>query len=218
MTRRRRRVPRLGLLAWVVVVLVATGLVALWDSDQPESESLGQETSSHPTEQPRSAAPGQRHRTLAPVALEIPEINVATRLERLGVKPDRTVDVPVDPDNAGWFRLGPKPGQLGSSVILGHVDSVAGPAVFARLGELDRGDAVMIGRADGSVVEFVVKRAVTYPNAEFPAQRVYAAQGVRRLNLVTCTGEYDADRGGYQSNLVVYTERAENGDTAGLGA
>jgi sortase (surface protein transpeptidase) len=95
-------------------------------------------------------------------------------------------------------------------VILGHVDSAQGPAVFARLEELQRGDSVEVSRADGSVVSFVVKKSLTYLIGHFPAQRVYASPRGRRLNLVTCDGAYDADHGGYQANLVVYTQRASN--------
>ncbi len=141
------------------------------------------------------------------MALEIPTIDVSTPLVRLGLAPDRTVEVPIDPDQAGWFDLGAFPGKPGSSVVLGHVDSAEGPAVFARLGELLPGDSVMVRRANGSVLEFSVVKAVLYPNADFPAVRVYAAQSLRRLNLVTCAGSFDANRGGYQSNLVVYTRR-----------
>lgn len=148
-----------------------------------------------------------------PVALEIPAIDVSTPLMRLGLAPDHTVEVPTDADLAGWYRRGTPPGQAGSAVILGHVDSVDGPAVFARLGELQPGDSVQVSRADGSVVTFVVLKSATYLNADFPARRVYAAQGLRRLNLVTCGGDYDADRGGYQSNLVVYTRLARSGHT-----
>lgn len=90
-------------------------------------------------------------------------------------------------------------------MILGHVDSLQGPGVFARLQELRPGDAVTIERADGSTARFVVIETMLYENADFPAERVYAAQDGRRLNLVTCGGAYDSTRGGYQSNLVVYT-------------
>ena len=139
--------------------------------------------------------------------LEIDTIAVSTSLVKLGLMPDRTVEVPSNADLAGWFRRGPKPGRRGSAVILGHVDSVEGPAVFARLQELRPGDLVQVERADGSTVRFEVRRSVTYANDKFPANRVYGAQGARRLNLVTCGGVYDASRGGYQSNLVVYTRR-----------
>jgi sortase (surface protein transpeptidase) len=139
--------------------------------------------------------------------LDIPAIDVSTPLVRLGLEPDRTVEVPSDPDRAGWFRRGPPPGRPGSSVILGHVDSVDGPAVFARLAELRPGESVTVTRADGSVVRFVVLKTATYTHAEFPADRVYAARGLRRLNLITCGGSYDAELGGYQANVVVYTRR-----------
>ncbi len=145
---------------------------------------------------------------VAPARLEIPTIDLVTPLVRLGLMPDRTVEVPSNPDRAGWFRPGTVPGGRGSAVILGHVDSVHGPAVFARLQELQPGDLVAVDRADGSTVEFVVKQVVLYANADFPAHQVYAAPSGRRLNLVTCGGIYDADRGGYQSNLVVYTRLA----------
>lgn len=156
---------------------------------------------------PAAATPQAHPDGIVPVALEIPTIDVSTPLVRLGLAPDRTVEVPIDPDQAGWFDLGAFPGKAGSSVVLGHLDSAEGPAVFARLGELLPGDSVMVRRANGSVLEFSVVKAVLYPNADFPAVRVYAAQSLRRLNLVTCGGAFDADRGGYQSNLVVYTRR-----------
>jgi hypothetical protein len=58
-------------------------------------------------------------------------------------------------------------------VILGHVDSKGGPAVFFRLRELRRGDAVTIARADGSSVRFIVQRTEWYPKDRFPTEGVY---------------------------------------------
>ena len=138
-----------------------------------------------------------------PVRLLIPDLQLDTRLITLGVRPDRTVEVPSDPDRAGWFRRGPTPGSMGSSVILGHVDSVAGPAVFAGLSSLTAGARVAVRMDDGSVVTFAVRSVRTYANEAFPAFKVYGSHGRRELNLVTCGGVYDASRGGWQSNVVV---------------
>jgi LPXTG-site transpeptidase (sortase) family protein len=138
-----------------------------------------------------------------PELLRIPSLELTTRLVELGLQPDGSVEVPTNPALAGWFRRGPPPGSPGSSVILGHVDSLQGPAVFARLGELRRGDAVVVQLEDGSTVRFSVYSVRTYPNADFPAQQVYGRHGRRELNLVTCGGDYDASRGGYQANVVV---------------
>lgn len=132
---------------------------------------------------------------------------MSTRLVRLGLQPDHTVEVPRDPALAGWFEPGPAPGQPGAAVVLGHVDSVDGPAVFSRLAELRPGDVIRVRLSDGTVARFVVRHVATYANADFPAAKVYAGDANhRRLNLVTCGGWYDADRGGWQANVVVFSE------------
>jgi sortase (surface protein transpeptidase) len=142
-----------------------------------------------------------------PVQLSIPAIGVSKRLLRLGLRRDGTVEVPASGDASfpGWFRLGPVPGQVGSAVILGHVDSVRGPAVFYELRSLARGNRVDVRLEDGAVVHFEVQKVATYPNADFPARKVYASRGARALNLVTCGGTYEKENGGYQSNVVVFT-------------
>lgn len=207
--------------SWIAVLLVAIcttlGGVLLGvglgrGTHQPASSTdnpTGGSVTKTDTPAPTTRATTERPQpVLSPIHLEIPAIDVATTLVRLGLMPDRTVEVPSNPDQAGWFHRGPAPGQRGSAVILGHVDSSQGPAVFARLRELEPGDRVRVDRADGSAATFVVRKAVLYANEDFPARGVYAARDGRRLNLVTCGGSYDATRGGYQSNLVVYTHRA----------
>jgi hypothetical protein len=142
-----------------------------------------------------------------PVRLSVPANGVSQRLLRLGLHHDHTVEVPAPSDAAypGWFRLGPTPGQVGSSVILGHVDSLQGPAVFYRLRFLRPGNHVDVRLRNGAVAHFAVQRVATYPNAAFPARKVYGSPGYAALNLVTCGGAYERAHGGYQSNVVVYT-------------
>jgi sortase (surface protein transpeptidase) len=139
-----------------------------------------------------------------PVELSIPRIDVRTRLMGLGLEKDGSVEVPENAAVAGWFRRGPPPGSRGSSVILGHVDSPTGPAVFYRLRELRPGDRMAVRLDDGTLARFRVRAVETYANEDFPAQKVYGRQGRSQLNLVTCGGDYDAAQGGYQSNVVVY--------------
>jgi hypothetical protein len=142
----------------------------------------------------------------APVELRIPAIGLEVGLSQLGLNPDRTVEVPTDYAQAGWFRLGPTPGQRGSAVVLGHVDSYRGPAVFFRLRALRPGDQVQVGLADGTVARFAVRAVETYLKREFPARRVYGDSGGRSLQLVTCGGDFDRTARSYLSNVVVYTE------------
>jgi sortase (surface protein transpeptidase) len=142
--------------------------------------------------------------TPLPVRVDIPSIGVASSLDRLGRAPDRTVQVPGDWDVAGWYAAGPRPGDPGSAVILGHVDSKRGPAVFYRLHQLRRGDAITITRADGSSVRFVVERIEQYPKDRFPTDAVYYPTLTPALRLVTCGGQFDHATGHYRSNVIVF--------------
>ncbi len=206
--------------AAVLLVLVAVGCLAWWADEPPEVTAsrfssvsrspsiLGTATTAPVTPLTQQGdSPGVRNRVARPVRLNIPAIGVSTRLVRLGLQGNGAVQVPGNPDVAGWFRLGPPPGGVGSSVILGHVDSTAGPAVFANLGHLRFGQRVRVLRTDGSTVIFRVVKVVAYPNARFPAHKIYGRLHGRRLNLVTCGGAYDNSKGGYQSNVVVYTRQ-----------
>jgi hypothetical protein len=101
--------------------------------------------------------------TPVPVRLRIPKIQVTTFPEPLGRAPDGTLEVPTAFDLAGWYAPGPRPGDPGSAVIFGQVDSNRGPAVFYRLRELRPGDQPTLTGADGSSVRFVVQRTQQYP-------------------------------------------------------
>ena len=141
----------------------------------------------------------------APVSLRIPAIGLAVAVSQLGLNQDGTVQVPTDFQEPGWFRLGPTPGQIGSAVILGHVDSYQGPAVFFQLKSLKAGDPVEVTLADGVSVNFVVSSIATYLKSQFPDQQVYGPHGYGALQLVTCGGAFDTTTKGYLSNVVVYT-------------
>jgi sortase (surface protein transpeptidase) len=142
--------------------------------------------------------------TPVPVRIEIPAIGVTSSLDRLGRAPDKTVQVPSRWEVAGWYTPGTRPGDPGSAVILGHVDSRSGPAVFYRLRELRRGDLVEVARADGSTVRFAVQRTEQYDKRRFPTDEVYYPTLTPALRLVTCGGEFDATAGHYRSNIIVF--------------
>jgi len=141
-----------------------------------------------------------------PVMLRVPAIGLAVYLgSSLGLSLDGSVQVPAGTEQPAWFRLGPTPGQIGSAVILGHVDSTAGPGVFFELRTLAAGDVVDVGLSDGVTAQFTVNSVAMYSKVEFPAQRVYGSHGSSALQLVTCGGVFDHQTGGYLSNIVVYT-------------
>jgi sortase (surface protein transpeptidase) len=144
------------------------------------------------------------HATPAPTFVRIPRIGVASPLDQLGRARDGTVEAPSRWQVAGWYDGGPRPGEPGSAVIMGHVDSTGGPAVFYRLRELRRGDQVEVRRADGSWVRFVVQRIAQYPKRWFPTDEVYYPTLTPALRLVTCGGQFDFSTGHYRSNVIAF--------------
>jgi sortase (surface protein transpeptidase) len=203
MTRGRRRL--------AAAAAVAALLVGCSGSDARQAQPPSATTSPTPDQAAggADAADGFRsvrdyRATPVPVRVEIPKIGVASSLDRLGRAPDGTVQEPTRWAVAGWYAAGTRPGDPGSAVILGHVDSKRGPAVFFRLRELRQGDRVAIGRADGSTVRFVVQRTEQYPKDRFPTDEVYYPTLTPALRLVTCGGEFDATTGRYRSNVIVF--------------
>lgn len=142
----------------------------------------------------------------APVRLRIPALGISTSLQPLGRNPDGTVAVPTNPDVAGWFAGGPRPGQPGPAVILGHVDSTDGPAVFFDLARLPRGAAVVVDLADGRSTRFRVVGLVQVPKSRFPTDLVYSPTLQPSLRLVTCGGSFDYAVHHYRDNVIVYAD------------
>ena len=211
MTRRRHRPA--GSAAVVALLLLLPGLLA--GCDRPRARYAGIASTVSTREQSGADAVRDFHSvrgyrpTAVPVRLQIPAIGVDTGLLRLGKAKDGTVDVPSGPhrwEEAGWYagEGGTRPGDPGSAVILGHVDSTSGPAVFYRVRELRRGDQVKVVTADGSVVRFSVDRVEQYPKTRFPTADVYYPTLTPKLRLVTCGGSFDRASHHYRSNVIAF--------------
>ena len=204
-TRGRGRWALAAALGLVAVILGAAGWMGLTPPPKSPTRAAPVIATTVPV------AGGAVPEAARPTHLRIPAIGVSATVTSLGIHADRTVEVPADPDQAGWYRLGSHPGEAGSAVILGHVDSTHGPAVFYRLRSLTRGDGIAVRASDGSVTQFKVTSISTYANADFPAQEVYRSTGRPGLALVTCGGRYDAAHGGYQANVVVFADLVSTG-------
>jgi Sortase domain len=142
-----------------------------------------------------------------PVAVSIPAIGVKSKLLHLGLNKDGTIQVPdlnTSANEAAWYKYSATPGQIGTSVIEGHVDSYGGPAVFYRLGALRPGNRVSVTLADGITAVFRVTGVREYAKDKYPANTIYAPANFAALRLITCGGGFDAATGHYLSSVVVY--------------
>jgi sortase (surface protein transpeptidase) len=154
-----------------------------------------------PTFESYEEAPTQR---AEPVRLRIPSLGVDAPVGPVGTLPDRSVEVPERWEEVGWYDGGARPGEDGPAVLLGHVDSKAGPAVFVRLPQVELGAVVEVLAADGGVTRFAVDRLEQHPKTRFPTEAVYLPVLRPELRLVTCGGAFDRATGHYVDNIVVY--------------
>jgi hypothetical protein len=200
------RVPRLvrgaGVIAELIVLAALVARMAITPGPSRPTVAV-------PPTAPRASAGQPAQPALPrskPMRVSIPAIDAVSSLMALQLNPDRTIQVPPlsNPMQAGWYSLGPTPGEAGSSVILGHVDGHNEPGIFFRLRELQPGNPVLVTREDGTTARFVVYGTEQVPKDDFPTEKVYGATARPELRLITCGGYFDRQSGNYRDNLIVF--------------
>ncbi|GAA2441326.1 hypothetical protein GCM10010388_33040 [Streptomyces mauvecolor] len=142
-----------------------------------------------------------------PVRVRIPAAGVdASPVLDLGPAADGTVEVPsvADADKIGWYDKGVAPGQTGPAVLIGHFDTVKGPAVLKNVSKVKVGDLISVARADGKTAEFKVRALEQVDKSAFPTQKVYGNTDRPELRVITCGGELT---GGHRpDNIILYAD------------
>ena len=154
---------------------------------------------------------GPSLRRSLPVAVDIPAIGVHARVLHLGLTAKGAIQVPslfTRSGEAAWYKYSATPGQIGASIMEGHVDNVRGPAVFYRLGALRPGDRIDVRLADGITAVFRVTGVRQYRKARFPAKTVYGATRFAALHLITCGGTFNYATRNYLDSTVVFASLA----------
>lgn len=141
-----------------------------------------------------------------PKRLQISSINVDAHVESVGVTAAGAMDIPVDPENAAWYNLGPRPGEKGSAVIDGHLDKEdQSLAVFGKLSEVKIGDIVTVLDDQDQILNFKVKEVRMY-KADDDTNEIFNKNNGIFLNLITCAGQWDFGKQDYSQRRVVFTE------------
>jgi LPXTG-site transpeptidase (sortase) family protein len=143
-----------------------------------------------------------------PIRLKIPKLNIDTPIEQVGIAPDGSMDVPKKPDDTAWFNLGPRPGEIGSAVIDGHSGWKNNrPAIFDNLSKLKKGDKIYVEDTNKTTVIFVITDFQIY-DSKTNAQKVFSSNdGKIHLNLITCTGAWNAVAETHSDRLIVFAEK-----------
>ena len=180
-------------------VVIAVALLAQQHAPAPAASAAGTTGAGGVTGPTLHASP--------PVSVTIPAIGVQSRLLHLGVNEDGTMQVPsltTSANEAAWYKYSVSPGQAGTAVLEGHVDSYRGPAVFFRLGALRPGNQIDVTLADGITAVFRVTGVREYTKDKFPANIIYAPSDYAALRVITCGGDFDSATGHYLSSVVVF--------------
>jgi LPXTG-site transpeptidase (sortase) family protein len=188
----------------VAVVL----LVALLSGCGGQGEPRDEAPRSTPSASAAPTTPVAERAAAPPRRVTIPSLGLDEELIDLGIDDaSGELEVPEDPERVGWFTGGGKPGETWPVVIAGHKDSRTGPAVFARLTELEVGQQVSVvdTRNQRRTYEVTAVRDVPQ-DGRFPTDDVYGETGDSQLRLITCTGPYDRGIGRYTENRVVFAE------------
>jgi hypothetical protein len=188
---------------------VACGAAAVATSVAAQRDPAPQAPSAPPTwAPPRNPHPADAVALPAapPTRLAIPALGVRARVGRAGLLPDGTLRPPGPPreDEPAWYTGSVTPGEAGTAVIEGHLDSSAGPSVFFRLGRLRPGQTVRVRRADRSTAVFTVDAVRRFPKDAFPTHAVYADTAGPSLRLITCGGRFDTAARHYRDNTVAF--------------
>jgi hypothetical protein len=140
-----------------------------------------------------------------PVRVTLGDVGIQADVRPVGVAADGQMQLPPDPAVLGWYRFGPAPGgaDQGSAVLAGHLDSRKyGLGPLVRLRDVGAGDQVDVMLSDRSTLTYRVQTLIRFDQQALP-EELFARSGAHRLRIITCGGDYDADAGGYQQNLVV---------------
>lgn len=141
-----------------------------------------------------------------PVGISIGRIGLDAPVHEVGIAPDGAIAAPTAEraQEVGWYGQSPTPGQYGPAVLVGHVDTRTGPAVFHELGKLRAGDRIEVTRVDGAVAVFEVDSVSRYDKTRLPVAEVYEDFSRPGLRLITCGGRWVGGRTGYADNIVVF--------------
>ncbi|BET50284.1 class F sortase [Streptomyces tendae] len=195
-------------IAAVTAAALCSGAWLLLDGDRtdaPPQPSAAQARSTGQADRGDRGAAAPALPPSPPDRVRIPAIGVDAPLTGLSLTGAGSLDVPpAEKKNlAGWYEAGTTPGETGTAIVAGHVDNAEGPAVFYRLGALEKGAEIEIDRRDGGVAVFTVDAVEVYAADAFPDEKVYGAADRPELRVITCGGPYSRSTG-YQGNVVVF--------------
>lgn len=201
----------LGIYASVNTLLTNRQVVAQTEQQNSQKPVADENSGDNPDENDPgpSALSSYKVDPTLPRKITISKIGVNARVKQLGTKSNNELKAPSNIYDAGWFEQSAKPGGNGAMLIDGHVHGPTKKGVFYNLSKLNPGDIISIERGDGIIFKYGVvktqkfdKDSVDMKSAVTPIE-----PGNPGLNLITCTGDFDAKSNAYKERVIVYTSQ-----------
>ncbi|MBU8853406.1 class F sortase [Bacillus sp. FJAT-26377] len=140
---------------------------------------------------------------IEPSRISIPSLGIRADVESVGLTSKGTMELPSDDKLTAWYKNGALPGEQGNAVIAGHVDNKTGPAVFFDLKNIKVGEEIIIAGKNGGRLTFIVQEKKSYPYDDAPIPAIFGFSQQKKLNLITCTGNFDRKKKTHLERLVV---------------
>lgn len=167
----------------------------------PEAGRVRRVVTGHPSPPIDRGPQPTEERPAVPASVTISALGIDAPIKPVGSTGDGIRVPPVY--EAGWYRRGPRPGEPGRAIVLGHLDSIDGPAAFTPLPGAEPGVELTITDRAGVAHGFRVLRTLEVPKATFPTREVYGGSRRPSLALITCGGDFDPETG-YEDNVIVF--------------
>lgn len=145
-----------------------------------------------------------------PVKIRIPRVHIRSRIVPIHLDMNGALGI-SDCYDVGWLRSGPRPGEVGTALLIGHVDTEDGkPAIFFRLRELQLGDKILIRDATRAKRTFIITHIGTCAwNDPKHLQLLLRQTPVASVCLATCHGTWNEDIQEYSDRLIVRATTAD---------
>lgn len=194
---------------YVIAVLIVSSFVAVRIAAEVQASQIVQVPSPVILAASVSVPSAQvKKGTGLPSRIKIPKLRVNASIDHVGLAADGSMGVPKLPRNAAWYMLGPKPGEMGSAVIAGHLNWLYGAlGIFKDLSKLKPGDTIIIQDDLGVNTTYIVRRSRIYGQKDDATDVFFSKDGKSHLNLVTCSGIWDRLVKAYTKRLVVFTDK-----------
>ncbi len=135
--------------------------------------------------------------------IRIPEIGVDAPIEYLEII-DGAMQPPSGATDVTWYKETSRLGEVGNGIYAGHLNYWGIPeGVFFRLESLQEGDIIELDGDDAETYLYQVQWMQNFPSDQEPPDEALGFTDEVAITLITCGGEWIADRAEYDHRTLV---------------